>query len=337
MIASVHSYQDDRIAATPQPRLSVILPTYNRPLLLQEALCSLEAQSLPEWEAIVVDDAAFLGGDTLRIVSQFHRAKVITHESNRGGAAAKNTGISAARGRLLAFLDDDDLFDPAYLARADEVFDRHRDLDVLFMGVGWFGRDALKSSRAHALSLKQTLAHAPGEFVEPQLVRWSDLSLLDALLHRVSMPFQRAVVRSSVFDEIGAYRTNCLLWDCEWALRASMQVCCALLNEPLYLQRADGQGIFSRKDREHQQIVSAAEMVMKLYRNTSASGPVEARRLLRQGASRNMRALAYYFTKQGDTLGALRAWWSAQMIKPSLSGLRIPLAAIVRALQATAR
>jgi glycosyltransferase involved in cell wall biosynthesis len=336
MVASVHSCQDDRIA-DPPPRLSVILPTYNRPQLLREALCSLEAQSFHDWEAIIVDDAAFLSGETLRIAAQYHRAKVITHESSRGGAAAKNTGIHAARGRFLAFLDDDDLYDPAYLTRAIEVFDRHRDIEVLFMGVTWFGKDALQSARAHSLSLKQTLAHAPGEFIEPHLVRWSGLSLLDALLHRVPMPFQRVVVRSSVFNVIGAYRTNCLLWDCEWALRASMRMRCALLNEPLYRQRSDGQGIFSRADHEHHQIESAAEMIMNLYRHISTSDPVEARALLRHGANRNMHALAYYLSTHGDLAGALRVWWHAQLIKPSLSGIRFPIAAIVRALQATVR
>jgi len=336
MVASVHSYQDDRVASSP-PRLSVILPTYNRPLLLREALCSLDAQLFTDWEAIVVDDAASPDSDTVQITAQHHRARVITHESRRGGAAAKNTGISTARSRFLAFLDDDDLYDPAYLARAVEVLDRHRDLDVLFMGITWFGKDALQSAQAHALSLKQTLVHAPGEFVEPHLVRWNDLSLLDALLHRVPMPFQRAVVRASAFEEIGHYRANCLLWDSEWALRASMRANCALLNEPLYMQRADRQGIFSRADRERHQIVSAAEMVMNLYRHTPASGTVEAHRLLRQGASRNMQTLAYYFSTHGDPMGALRAWWRAQLIKPSLPGLRFPLATIARALQASAR
>lgn len=336
MAASLYSCQDDNIAL-PTPRLSVILPTCNRPQLLAEALCSLDAQTFPDWEAIIVDDAAAPDSDTVHIAAPYHRARVIIHESNLGGAAAKNTGINAARGGLLAFLDDDDLYDPAYLDRAVGVFDRHPDIDVLFMGVTWFGKDALKSSRAHSMSLKQTLVHAPGEPVEAHLFRWSGLTLLDALLHRVPMPFQRVVVRRSAFDEIGAYRTNCRLWDSEWALRASMHGCCALLNEPLYRQRADGQGMFSRPEHEYVQIESAAEMVMKLYRNTSATGPAEARKLLCRAASRNIQTLAYYFSTHGDPAAALHAWWRAQRIRPSLQRLWFPIAAIARALQVTAR
>ena len=312
------------------PQVSVILPTHNRPLLLAEALDSLEAQTFSDWEAIVVNDASNPAIDIGRIVSVHPRVTALAHQSRHGGAAAKNTGVDAAQGELLAFLDDDDMYDPDYLGRSVEVLARYPDIEVLFMGVRWFGKYAQRSKFAHGESLRQTLQHAPGEFVEAHLTRWNSTSLLDALLLRVPMPFQRAVVRRAAFDKVGAYRVDCLLWDCEWALRASMFARCGLLNEPLYLQRSNGQGLFSQADRQLDQIESAAEMVRHLYEHSADMLHRDQIKLLRRAASRNTQQLAYFLSTHGDVTGALQAWWCAQRLEPSLSTFGFLLRALLR-------
>ncbi|MBK9469978.1 MAG: glycosyltransferase family 2 protein [Gammaproteobacteria bacterium] len=96
-------------AAPAPPRVSVIVPTHNRLPLLEEALGSIEAQSFIDWEAVVVDDASTPAIDGRSVIARYPRARVHTHHSSQGGAAAKNTGIAMARGEILAFLDDDDL------------------------------------------------------------------------------------------------------------------------------------------------------------------------------------------------------------------------------------
>ena len=313
-----------------KPLISVIVPTHNRVQLLEEALASLETQVFCDWEAIVVDDASAPEVDSERIVAEYPRSRLIRHKSVQGGAAAKNTGVRAARGEFLAFLDDDDLYDPRYLSRALEVLDRQSDIEVLFMGVRWFGRDAQLSERAHAESLARTLECAPGHPVEQSVVRWYDQNLLRALLQQVPMPFQRPVVRRTAFDRIGEYRPNCLLWDCEWALRASILTRAAFLNESLYAQRADRQGTSSLSDRKSDHIESAVEMVLNLYHHMPEPQSTETRRLLRQAAGRNKEHLAYYLSEQGDLSGALGAWWEAQSIDPSLARCRFPIAAIAR-------
>lgn len=110
------------------PAVSVVVPTFNRANLLPRALASVAAQTYRDLELIVVDDhssdrtpeviAGFAGGAGGAAV------RTVRHERNRGHSAALNTGIAAARGRYVAFLDDDDAWLPTKLAAQVAVLDR---------------------------------------------------------------------------------------------------------------------------------------------------------------------------------------------------------------------
>jgi len=203
-----------------QPLVSIIVPTRDRPELLEEALQSIARQTFSDWEAIVVDDGSFPAVDAPRLHRRFGaRVRVLQHARSRGGAAAKNTGIDAAKGRLLAFLDDDDLLAPDYVARAVEVLQANRDLAGTFMSVRRFGAlrdDDLHSDRA----MQGVLARAQGTCRHPDVLEFGS-ALFAALLHSVPMAFQRVVVRREAFEAIGRYEAHCLLWDCDWAVRAA--------------------------------------------------------------------------------------------------------------------
>lgn len=101
----------------PSPRVSVVVPTRGRPGFLRRAVGSVLAQTFPDVEVVVVDDgpspevAAFVAGHA------DERVRLIRHETNRGVATARNTGVAAARGEYLAFLDDDDVWLPHKLER----------------------------------------------------------------------------------------------------------------------------------------------------------------------------------------------------------------------------
>jgi glycosyltransferase involved in cell wall biosynthesis len=104
------------LTVTEQPLVSVILPTKDRPALLQDALASLVAQDYPHWEAIVVND----GGADITTLAQAAdpqgRVRVIAHATSRGLPAARNTGLEQARGEIICYLDDDDLYRQDHLA-----------------------------------------------------------------------------------------------------------------------------------------------------------------------------------------------------------------------------
>lgn len=101
-----------------RPAVTVVIPTRNRPLLLRQALASVAAQDLPGVEAMVVNDG---GEDVTTVVGGFSgdlEVRLITLATNRGLSAARNAGIDAARGRFVAFLDDDDVYLPHHLRTA---------------------------------------------------------------------------------------------------------------------------------------------------------------------------------------------------------------------------
>jgi glycosyltransferase involved in cell wall biosynthesis len=102
------------------PSVSVVVPTHDRPDTLREALASIAAQTYDDLEAIVVNDA---GADVRAVVDTFPFARLVEHEQNRGLAGARNTGIRAARGTYVAYLDDDDIFLPEHLGTLVSVLE----------------------------------------------------------------------------------------------------------------------------------------------------------------------------------------------------------------------
>lgn len=102
------------------PTFSVVIPTFGRPAFLAEAVASVLGQSFADFECIVVDDAspepASLPADS--------RLRLVRREHNGGPPAARNTGIDAAQGRYVAFLDDDDVWTRRRLEDALEAHSR---------------------------------------------------------------------------------------------------------------------------------------------------------------------------------------------------------------------
>lgn len=104
----------------PSSLVSVIVPTYNRAHMLKEAIDSVLAQTYTRFELIVVDDGSTDATQAL-LKSYGHRIKTI-YQENRGVSAARNSGIRAASGELIALLDSDDYWLPEKLAAQVDFF-----------------------------------------------------------------------------------------------------------------------------------------------------------------------------------------------------------------------
>jgi len=106
------------------PTVSVIIPTYNRAHLVGRSIQSVINQTYQDFEIIVVDDGST--DNTEDIIKEFQkkdkRIKHIKHNKNKGGSAARNTGIRAARGEYIAFLDSDDEWMPTKLEKQTSYF-----------------------------------------------------------------------------------------------------------------------------------------------------------------------------------------------------------------------
>jgi glycosyltransferase involved in cell wall biosynthesis len=107
----------DQNNGTKDPEASIILPTYNRSHIINRAVKSVIHQSFEDFELIIVDDAS--EDETKSIVSEFRdeRINYRSHQENRGGSAARNTGIKHAEGKYVFFIDSDDEWHPTKLER----------------------------------------------------------------------------------------------------------------------------------------------------------------------------------------------------------------------------
>jgi glycosyltransferase involved in cell wall biosynthesis len=110
------------------PKVSVVIPVFNRPVAVRRAIDSVLRQTCQDFEVIVVDDASTDATPAAVEELADPRIRLIRHERNRGGSAARNTGIRAGSAPYVAFLDSDDEWLPTKLERQLEVFERSSDL-----------------------------------------------------------------------------------------------------------------------------------------------------------------------------------------------------------------
>ena len=117
-----------------KPKVSVVIPAYNQASFLSEAIQSVLDQTYTNFELIVVNDASL--DNTTEIVKNFYdpRVKLIAHDKNKGLPAARNTGMRAASGDLIALLDSDDLFLPEKLQSHVNFLSRYSDIGVSYNG-----------------------------------------------------------------------------------------------------------------------------------------------------------------------------------------------------------
>jgi glycosyltransferase involved in cell wall biosynthesis len=106
-----------RAPATSEPDVSVVVRTHNRPALLHQALISLANQTFQDFEVVVVNDGEQEIDDVLERLSPYLNLRRAEHTVGRGRTAALNSGLAAAQGRWITYLDDDDVVYPTHLER----------------------------------------------------------------------------------------------------------------------------------------------------------------------------------------------------------------------------
>jgi len=113
------------------PRVSVLIPTFNRPRYLSEALASVLQQSYRNLQIIVVNDG---GEDVGDIIDSFNDPRVIflNGQENRGKAFCLNKALTIADGKYIAYLDDDDLYYPNHIETLVNVLENETDCQVAY-------------------------------------------------------------------------------------------------------------------------------------------------------------------------------------------------------------
>lgn len=142
------------------PTFSVVIPTYNRPRMLIRAVSSVLAQTMEAFEIIIVDDCST--SSYREVVGAFRdpRVRTLRLPQHSGAAAARNAAVQNARGRYVAFLDDDDEFMPTFLAETHRLY-----LDQPMLAFSWAGVRIVEYSAATnepvSSSVRLFAAHYP--------------------------------------------------------------------------------------------------------------------------------------------------------------------------------
>jgi glycosyltransferase involved in cell wall biosynthesis len=132
------------------PKISVIIPTYNRVHLIGKAIKSVLNQTYQDFEIIVVDDGST--DNTEEVVKSFTDIKIhyICHKHNRGASAARNTGIKVSRGEYIAFLDSDDEWLPEKLDKQMKRFNNESsEVGVVYTGDYYIDEKDKKVKKVH--------------------------------------------------------------------------------------------------------------------------------------------------------------------------------------------
>jgi len=155
-----------------EPKLSIVMRTFNRGALIKEAIRSVFEQSFKDWELIIVND----GGDKdveKTLESIWDRRMVYAYARHSGPAGSFNVGLRLARGAMLGFLDDDDYVYPDHWARLMSHMERHPESNAVYSDINLVWLD-LKTGR-----IKRIKSHQAGEFKREKL--WTGFYLMNLL------------------------------------------------------------------------------------------------------------------------------------------------------------
>jgi glycosyltransferase involved in cell wall biosynthesis len=134
-------------------KISVVIPTYNRLPLLREALESIALQTYDNYEIIVVNDFPSQAEDISLLCSQFDKVHVINQPVSKGGNAARNAGITHAKGDIIAFLDDDDTWSAEKLYKHAKMHTLNPAAGLVYSNCTYFWENGVLNDEVFPTSL----------------------------------------------------------------------------------------------------------------------------------------------------------------------------------------
>jgi len=201
------------------PKISVIIPTYNRANLLPRAIKSVLSQTFKDFELIIVDDGS--NDNTKRIVEEFQkrdsRVKYIWQKNSGGAASPKNNGIKNTQGNYIAILDSDDEWLPEKLQKQLELFENSSNQKKGFVS-------------CHALVINEK----SGKKFEYKTPRYKNV-LKNILTQDYMGSGSGMLYKKSVFDNVGLFDENLKTGqDWEMRIRLAQKYDFDFVPEPLF-------------------------------------------------------------------------------------------------------
>ena len=229
--------------------VSVIIPTYNRAHLIGRAIQSVLNQTYQDFELIVVDDGST--DNTEDIIRQFQekdkRIRYIKHDKNKGGSAARNTGIKNSVGKYIAFQDSDDEWLPKKLEKQMKIFKKESpNLGIVYTGFYRIKDSEKKYIPSHEIVKKEG-------------------RIYEELLKGNFITTQSILVRKECFKKVGIFDENLpRLQDWELVMRLSKYYDFKCIDEPLLISYYTTDSISAN----NKALIEALELILtKHYKN----------------------------------------------------------------------
>ena len=183
-------------------RFSIIIPVYNRELVIEETILSVLNQSFCDFECIVVDDNS--NDRTLTIVRKYQasdsRILLVSSTENKGACFSRNLGLTLAKGKFICFLDSDDLLHPNYLEKQYYSLEQIPDAGV-----------AVCNSLFFRSSIKESTRFSPNLDYPINLSRY--------LSGEISWVTSCSLWRSSIIRDLKGFSQELSMWQ-DWELNA---------------------------------------------------------------------------------------------------------------------
>ena len=230
------------------PKVSVIIPTYNRVHILKEAINSVLSQKYNDLELIVVDDGST--DETKKLVSSYTTHLTYIYQEHQGVSSARNRGIECAQGDYIAFLDSDDLWLPDKLCLQMKFMENHPDTLICYTEEIWIR----KGMRVNPMKKHR---------------KYSGMIFEHCLPLCIVSPSSVLIVRS-LFEEVGKFDEKFeVCEDYDLWLRISVQYPIYLIDTPLIIKRGGHTDQLSQKTSGQDRFRIKA--LIKLFEENSLS------------------------------------------------------------------
>jgi len=292
-------------------KVSVIIPAYNAENFIAEALDSVFAQTHRDFEVIVVNDGST--DATARILEAYADRVRCIDQPNRGQNASRATGIEAASGNWIAFLDADDVWIPSKLAKQVEIAERHQEYGIVTTDFLSFSGDQVECA-----SVKEWYAPRCGMVLENLLFgNWITPSAV--------------MVRRDCFNRVRTWDTGKYCFGEDWVMW--MQIAAEspvyFIDEVLVKRRIHGANASRNNDEiQFEAILRNFDLLRRFVPELSAKQGLVDEALFRICMNRGRRNLLYlerdYAVRKFNHALSLRRWSPVALAYRALAGCPEP-------------
>lgn len=233
------------------PIVSVIIPTYNRAHLVSRSIQSVLNQTYQDFELIIIDDGS--NDNTEDVIEEFQKKdkkiRYIRHDKNKGGSAARNTGVRAAKGEYIAFQDSDDEWFPEKLEKQMKIFENMpTEVGVVYSDMWRICRGKRKYWCSPIIKPED------GVVYNQALDRFMGMGM--------GIGIQSAIIKRKCFNTVGMFDESFHRFiDLELFIRLSKYYYFYHINEPLVNYYNTGKGISTNNEA----LIEAYELIFKKY------------------------------------------------------------------------